>query len=319
MRADRLLSILLHLQANGRMTAATLARRLEVSARTIHRDMEALSAAGVPVYGQRGIGGGWTLDEDYRTNLTALNESETQALFLAAPERLLADLGLRGAAEAALVKLLAALPENRRRDADSTRRRIHVDPPGWHHDEDELPALAILQEAVWRDSKLRLSYARADGTAVERDVDPLGLVAKGRLWYLVAAVDGQPRTYRVSRVREAVLLGEPAVRPRDFDLAAYWAQSSAGFVAALPRFRMTVRAAPEVVERLTAIGWYVRIERRGEPETDGWTAFDLVLHSEEEAVRYALGFGAQMEVLEPRALRGEVLRRAQKTAALYGV
>jgi predicted DNA-binding transcriptional regulator YafY len=175
----------------------------------------------------------------------------------------------------------------------------------------------VLQDAIWRDRRLHLRYARSDGVAVDRDVDPLGLVAKGRLWYLVAAVEGRPRTYRVSRVRAAELLDEPAVRSPDFDLAAFWAQSSAGFVEALPRFRMTVRAAPGVEERLTTIGWFVRVERAGEPAADGWTTFDLVLHSEEEALRYALGFGGRMEVLEPQALRDLVCGRAREALALY--
>src|SRR5215212_9732508 len=222
MRADRLLSILLLLQTHRRMTAGALAQRLEVSRRTVHRDMEALSMAGVPVYAERGAGGGWVLPDSFRTDLTGLTESEIQALFVSMPTRLLADLGLAQASDAALVKLLAALPSVARRDAEQVRQRIHVDGAGWHQSAETVPALATLQEAVWIDRRVRLNYRRGDGSAVERVVDPLGLVAKGRLWYLVAGVDGEPRTYRISRVEAAEILDEPASRTPDFDLATFW-------------------------------------------------------------------------------------------------
>src|SRR5689334_16595189 len=190
MRADRLLSIMLLLQVHRRITARELARRLEVSERTIHRDMDALGAAGIPIYAERGVGGGWALAEAYQTNLTGLNEAEIQALFLATPPQLLADLGLRQAADAALIKLLAALPAISRRDAEFARQRIHVDGAGWLRAREAVPFLAAIQEALWQDRKLRLTYQRADDTTVERLVDPLGLVAKSSVWYLVAGVDG---------------------------------------------------------------------------------------------------------------------------------
>src|SRR5215468_2621132 len=201
MRADRLLSILMLLQVHRKMTASDLARRMEVCERTIHRDMEALGAAGVPVLADRGSGGGWRLLEGYRTNLTGLNEVEVQALFLSNPPRLLADLGLEKASDAALLKLLAALPAMQRDGAEYVRQRIHVDVAGWRQSEEAVPLLPVLQEAVWRERKLRFTYLRGDGVMVERVVDPLGLVAKGSIWYLVAAVEGEPRSYRISRLK----------------------------------------------------------------------------------------------------------------------
>ena len=317
MRADRLLSILLLLQPHRRLTARELAARLEVSERTIHRDMDALSAAGVPVYATRGANGGWLLAEGYRTNLTGLTEAEVQALFLTTPPQLLADLGLQRAAEAALRKLLAALPSAGRRDAEHARGRVHVDTSGWRRAEEAVPCLPVLQEAVWRERRLRLSYARGDGGAVERELDPLGLVAKGGIWYLVGAVEGQPRTYRVSRVREAALLDEPCVRPPDFDLAAFWAQSSAGFVAALPRYPATVRLAAELFGQLYGLGGYVQVERTSPPDADGRVTVDLRFQLEEEACRFVLGFGAQIEAVRPPELRALVARRAAEVAAFY--
>src|SRR5262245_37673257 len=209
MRADLRLSILLLLQVHRRMTARTLAARLEVSERTIHRDMVALSGAGVPVTAERGTGGGWRLMEEYRTNLTGLNEAEVQALFLAKPPRLLADLRLDKAAEAAVIKLRAAIPATARQGAEEMRQRIHVDVLGWRRAEEAIPYLPILQEAIWQERRLRFTYGyERGGTSVERVADPLGLVAKGNIWYFVAAIEGEVRTYRVSRVRSATLLDE---------------------------------------------------------------------------------------------------------------
>src|SRR5215213_1562185 len=252
--------ILLLLQVNRRMTAGALAARLEVSPRTVHRDMEALSMAGVPVYAERGSGGGWVLPDSFRTEVTGLTEAEIQALFVSTPSRLLADLGLEKASDAALVKVLAALPSVGRRDAEHMRQRIHVDGAGWHQAADEVPTLPTLQEAVWLEQKVRISYRRNDGETVERVVDPLGLVAKGRLWYLVASVAGEPRTYRVSRMQAVEILAEPAERPPEFDLAAFWAASSAELVTNLPRYPITVRIAPEVARRLWIPGAYARVE-----------------------------------------------------------
>src|SRR5918999_3855096 len=187
MRADRLFSIVLLLQAHRLLTARALAERLEVSERTIHRDMEALSGAGIPVVAERGAGGGWSLLGEYRTNLTGLNEAEIQSLFVTRPPRLLADLNLEKAAEGASLKLLAALPTVYRRGAEQARQRIHIDVSGWQRAEEAVPLLHVVQEAVWQERRLRMTYGQEECGAAERVVDPLGLVAKGSVWYLVAA------------------------------------------------------------------------------------------------------------------------------------
>ena len=317
MRADRLLSILLLLQVHRRMTAHELARRLEVSERTIYRDMEALSAAGIPVTAERGAGGGCILLEAYRTNLTGLNEAEIQTLFLTRPARLLADLGLNQASEAALIKLLAALPSMRRRDAEYVRQRIHVDVAGWHQAEEAVPCLPTLQEAVWQERKLYLTYQRNDGTIVERLVDPLGLVAKGSAWYLVAAVEDELRTYRVSRMHAARVTDQACVRPQGFDLAAYWAQSSAQFIANLPRYAVTVRMAAGVLQRVYRAGGYARVEQAGPPDEDGWIKLHFLFDTEEVACGYLLSFGTQVEVVEPQELRERIIDLAASVVAFY--
>jgi predicted DNA-binding transcriptional regulator YafY len=317
MRADRLLSILLLLQTHRRMTAGELARRLEVSERTIYRDMDALSAAGVPVSMSRGTGGGCVLPEGYRTNLTGLNEGEIQSLFLATPARLLADLGLRQAAEGALIKLLAALPSVSRRDAEYARKRIHVDAAGWHRSGEVVAALPALQEAIWRERTVRFTYERSDGARAERRVDPLGLVAKGRVWYLVAVAEGDIRTYRVSRVRDACVTDEPYTRPEGFDLATYWEQSSADFVAALPRYPVTMRVPIGLLSPIRSTLPPGRIEQTGEPDAEGRITLRVRFDIMEEAAGYIFRFGTQLEVLEPVELRDWLARTAASVAAFY--
>lgn len=321
MRADRLLSILLLLQVHRKLTAAQLARRLEVSPRTVHRDMEALSMAGVPVYAERGGAGGWVLPDSFRTEVTGLTDAEVQALFLSTPARLLADLGLEQAADGALVKVLAALPVLARRDAEFMRQRIHVDGAGWRGTQEAVPALATLQEALWLERCVRITYQRpsrhGDGETVQRDVDPLGLVAKGRLWYLVAGVGEDRRTYRVSRVQTVEILDQPSARPPDFDLAAAWTESSSAFVANLPRYHATIRIAPEALPNVWIPGSYAQVQAQSEPDADGWSTLQLLLQTEDEACRYVLGFGVQMEALEPPSLRRRVIESAAAITQFY--
>ena len=318
MRAERLLSIVLLLQSYHQLTARDLAQRLEVSQRTIHRDMEALSFAGIPVIAERGVGGGWSLLGEYRTNLTGLNEAEIQSLFVTKPSRLLADLNLEKAAEGALLKLLAALPSIYRRGAEQMRQRIYVDATGWSRSEETVPLLHTLQDAIWQERKLRMTYQRGECEAVERLVDPLGLVAKGSVWYLVAAVDtGAVRSYRVSRISKAEALDEPCVRPTDFDLAAFWEQSAAQFRAALPRYQTTVRVRPEIISRMSFAGRFARIEQMGERDEEGWVQVKLRFDVEEMACEYALSFGTLLEVMEPLALREKVLEAAKNIVAFY--
>lgn len=319
MRADRLFSIVLLLQSHRQLTSRDLAGRLEVSARTIHRDMEALSGAGVPVIAERGTGGGWSLMGEYRTNLTGLNEAEIQSLFVSKPSRLLADLNLEKAAEGAFLKLLAALPSVYRRGAEHARQRIYVDVTGWNRAEEAVPLLHVLQEAVWQERRVRMLYGRGECDApLERTVDPLGLVAKGSVWYFVAGTDGgEVRSYRVSRVQDVELLDEQITRPADFDLAAFWEQSSAQFRAHLPEYRVRVRVRQEIVARMPYAGRFARIERVGEPDAEGWVEVALRFDVEEMACEYALGFGTQLEVLEPATLRERVLAAAQNVVAFY--
>jgi predicted DNA-binding transcriptional regulator YafY len=311
MKADRLLSALLLLQAHGRLTGRELARRLEVSGRTVHRDMEALSAAGVPVFALRGAHGGWQLDDGWRTQVPGLDEAELRALLMSQP-RMIGDTRLAGAAERAIGKLLASLPVTLRRQAASIRQRLYVDTTGWRGVSENLVMLPIVQEAVSRDRKLKIHYQRPGTEAVERIVDPLGLVAKGSTWYLVANTGEGHRTYRVSRIVEAAVLDEPCVRPPDFELAAYWKSSSERFSGALPRYDALVRAEPRTAGwvRMSRPPWSVQMDDRHEPEPDGWVALRIRFDSEEEACSVILGLGPRVDVIEPQSLRDRVAAEA---------
>jgi predicted DNA-binding transcriptional regulator YafY len=309
MRADRLLSALLLLQAHGRLTGRALAARLEVSARTVHRDMEALSAAGVPVFALRGARGGWQLDEGWRTRVPGLDEAELRALLMAQP-RVLGDARLVRAAERALDKLLAALPASLREQAASMRQRLHVDTTGWSGVPEDLSMLAIAQDAVAHDRKLAFRYLGAGREPpverVDRVVDPLGLVAKGGTWYLVARKPEGYRTYRVSRIEEARLLDEPCERPADFDLAAYWKASIEELQKGWTRYEAVLRVEPRAAESLKRWRAAESVEPGAKAPADGWVTLRVGFDDEDQACFVALGHGARAEVISPPSLRKRV-------------
>jgi predicted DNA-binding transcriptional regulator YafY len=293
------------------MTGRALAKRLEVSERTIHRDMESLGAAGVPVVAERGNGGGWSLMEGYRTQLTGLSESEVQALFVTRPSGLLADLHLDKASDAALIKLLTVLPAVHRRNAELARQRIFIDVSGWNRSSEGVPYLPLLQDAVWRERRVRMLYG-TDCT-VERRVDPLGLVAKGSVWYLVAAIDGDVRSYRVSRVQEATITEEPFARPEGFDLATFWQQSAARFKQLLPRYAVVIRAETSSLPWIRTMIRFGGIDEVSDDTRNGWSRVAMHFDAPEVAQTVLLGFGERIEVLEPVALREAILQSARAT------
>jgi predicted DNA-binding transcriptional regulator YafY len=303
MKSDRLLSALLLLQAHGRLTGRELARRLEVSQRTVHRDMESLSAAGVPVFALRGARGGWQLDQGWRTRVPGLDESELRALLMAQP-RVLGDARLARAAQRALDKLVAAMPPTLREQATSIRQRLHVDTTGWGGVAEDVAALPTVQDAVALDRKLALRYRPAGREPVERTVDPLGLVAKGGTWYLVAQTDGECRTYRVSRIEQARLLGQPSVRPAGFDLAAYWKSSTEELRRAWTRYEATLRLEPRAARSLRQ--WRTTATLP-EADADGeWVTMRVHFDDEDQACFLVLGFGPRVDVIEPASLRRRV-------------
>lgn len=321
MKANRLLSILLMLQTRGAMTAEELARELEVSTRTVYRDIDALGAAGVPVYGERGRAGGYRLLDGYRTRLTGLTPGEAESLFLAVAPGPVAELGLGEMLAAAQLKLMAALPSDLRERAGRIRERFHLDAPGWFRDMESPPHLAAVADAVWEQRRLRVAYRRWGGE-VRRLVDPFGLVLKGGTWYVVAAVDGQPRTYRVSRIIELESLPATFDRPVGFDLATYWSSWVAGFEERLNRAEATIRLSP----RGRALGRVVLnpaaaraiAEHDTPPGTDGWTDLTIPIESLDHGLVELLQLGADVEIIAPAELRERVREAVQRMHELYG-
>jgi predicted DNA-binding transcriptional regulator YafY len=305
MRADRLLSALLLLQAHGRLTGRELAKRLEVSQRTVHRDMEALGVAGVPIFALRGPRGGWQLDEDWRTQVPGLEAAELQALLMAQP-RVLGDARLVRAAERALAKLLAALPATLRDQATSMRQRLHVDPSGWRGVPEDLSLLPVVQDAVSRDRKLEIVYRARRKERGRREVDPLGLVAKGGTWYLVAATPDGLRTFRVSRIEEARLLDQPSQRPSGFDLAEHWRTATEELQREWARYATTLRLAPRAASCLQASRQTSPVSEAGS-DPEGWRTLQVHFEDEEHALFVVLGYASQVEVVAPEGLRDRVL------------
>ena len=288
------------------MTGRALAERLEVSQRTMHRDMEALCAAGVPVTALRGAQGGWQLEKGWRTQVPGLDAAELRALLMAQP-RALSEPRLAAAAERALGKLMASLPGAMREQAVAMRERLHVDANDWRPVSEDLSMLPAVQDAVARDCRLSFDYTRADGERGPRVVDPLGLVVKGMSWYLVARTPRGMRTYRVSRMRAVMPLAISFQRPAKFDLAKHWQRSVSELEALRRRYEAILLLSPQAAESL--IRWCVARPAEvplPKDAPEGWTAMRVDFESEDQALFVALGLGARVRVMEPAALRDRI-------------
>lgn len=312
MRADRLVATLLLMQSRGRVTAAEVATELEVSVATARRDLEALSAAGVPVYPQPGRGGGWSLVGGARTDLSGLSATEAQALFLLVGPA----AAVSGDAKTALRKLVRALPQTFRADAEAAAEAVVVDPTRWgelDHDRPEL--VARLQSAVVRRTLVRLVYVNGAQERSERIVSPWGLVDKDDTWYLIAGTDRGRRTFRVDRIVAAEITGDPADRPDDFELAGAWDQ----VVGRMEELRSTTHATVLVATRYVPIlqdhfGRHCHVE---EHLDDGRTRLRLAAPTPLDIARTLAGWGADVEVVEPGSVRAELARIGAELSARY--
>ncbi len=322
MRASRLLSILLLLQTRGRMTAQELASELEVSLRTIYRDVESLGAAGVPVYADRGPTGGYRLVDGYRTRLTGLTHEEAESLFLAGLPGPAAELGLGTVLAAAELKVLAALPPEMRARAGRVRERFHLDTPGWFRDAERPAHLIAVADAVWNQRTVRVRYRRWRGE-VERLLQPLGLVLKGGAWYLVARASGQVRTYRVARILDLETLDEHFERPDAFELSTFWDTWSQQFRSGLYRGSAVVRLSPHAFEAMLPKLFDPVVARAatasaGPPDDEGWRQVVMPIESIRHAHHDLLRLGAEAEVLDPPALREMFAASAEALVRIYG-
>jgi predicted DNA-binding transcriptional regulator YafY len=323
MRASRLLNAVLLLQTHGRMSARTLAESLEVSIRTIYRDMTALHASGIPVYAEGGPDGGYRLVGGYRTRLTGLTEDEARVLFLTGLPGPAAELGLGALVSAAELKLAAALPPPLLHSANLVRDRFYLDAPGWYAQGDASPHLGRVADALWHQRRIRVGYRRWKApTDVRRTLDPLGLVLKAGVWYLVAAADDgrAPRTYKVNQILEVGVTDERFERPPTFDLRAYWAQYLAQYRDRLHQSDAVVRFSPRALRRLSdLVGPDVRaaVARTGTNDATGWVTATVPIESLVHAEGQFLRFGAEVEVLRPARLRSRLAAVARGLADLY--
>jgi predicted DNA-binding transcriptional regulator YafY len=319
-RASRLVNLLLLLQTRGGLTAAELARELEVSVRTIHRDVEELSAAGVPIFAERGPHGGIRLVDGYRTRLTGMTAEEAEALFLAGLPGPAAQLGLGTVVAAAQLKVMAALPPELRSRASRLVERFHLDAAGWFQADEPVPHLATLAAAVWDGRLVHIRYDRGP-VPVERAIGPLGLVLKGGVWYVVGLVEGQVRTYRASRISDATVADERFDRPLDFDLAAFWGRTASAYEENAPTLTVTVRVRPERLDRLgSVVGDRVlaaseRLPSGADPE--GWQHLRLTVPWPDEVPGLLMGVGSGLEVLDPPWVRDRIAASAARLVERY--
>jgi predicted DNA-binding transcriptional regulator YafY len=321
MKASRLLSILMLLQARGRMTAASLAQAMEVSQRTILRDIDQLSAAGVPLWGERGRQGGFQLREGWSTQLTGMTEPEANALLLAGLPGPATELGLGAAAASARLKMVASLPSAWREQADRVGERLHIDPVDWYRTQDTPMFLREVADAVWRGRRLSVNYESWRGPA-RHELEPLGLVLKAGAWYLLARADGKEswRTYRLASMLTVTTSGRPFKRPRGFELARAWQESARRFEVELRKVQARVRVSPRCLgwlrnARIQAVVLPVQaVVPRAPP---GWREVLMHVESIEHGARQLLGYGAEIEVVEPIELRAELYQQACKLMAAH--
>ena len=323
MRADRLLSMLMLLQTRGQLTARQLAAELEVSERTIYRDVIALNTTGVPIYTEGGPGGGIALVESYQTDLTGLRPEEAQALSMLNIPEPLVRLGVGQELKAALLKLSAAVPPSIREKLAPARHRIHLDAAWWFQPEEPTPCLQIIQQAVWQDRLCQITYRGDFNATSEQVVAPYGLVAKASVWYLIFSRDGHIRAWRVSRIVSAAMLPQSFERPADFNLAAFWQKWCANYEKDRPHYEVHALVSPSLAARLP------RLLRENQPDIlnlppsavqrEGWQAMTLSFENFETARTRILGFGGAIEVLEPLALRTSVADFAQQIRTLYAL
>jgi predicted DNA-binding transcriptional regulator YafY len=319
MRASRLLSILLLLQTRGRMTAGTLAAEFEVSVRTIYRDIDQLSAAGAPVYADRGRSGGFQLMDGYRTRLTGLTDAEAETLFLGGLSGPAAQMGFSGAVTTMQLKLLAALPPERQAAAERLAGRFHLDPVGWYQNPDEAGRLPAIAQAVWTCRRITVCYESWKGE-VARELEPLGLILKAGLWYLAArSAEGrsEPRTYRVSNILELTVGEASFQRPAGFDLAHWWTRASKQFETGIFTGTATLLATQTGLTRLARLGAeQARIAAQADAG-GGWIEVIVPIESVAHAATDFLRLGAEVEVLDPPTLRAAMREGADRLAALY--
>lgn len=321
MRASRLLTILMILQTRGRTSAETLAEELEVSVRTVYRDIDQLSAAGVPVYAETGRNGGFALLDGWKTRLNGLTAPEARALFFSGLPGPAGELGLGEEAAQAELKLLAALPSDWQAEARRMSSRFHLDPRGWFQPGHKPEFLKLVAEAVWSETRIAIRYESWKDVK-DRVIEPLGLVLKGGVWYVVAQRDGNSRTYRLSQIQALGPTGQTFVRPKDFDLPSYWQEATKQFERDIYVGIAHVRATATGLRKLRDLSDTVRraVEALSvTPDADGWCELDVPIEEVGWASHEFTKIGDEVEVLGPPELRSRVVTNISKMARRYGI
>ncbi|MBI9046976.1 MAG: WYL domain-containing protein [Anaerolineaceae bacterium] len=320
MRADRLLAIVLYIQARGVVTAEELAKEMEVSERTIYRDIDALSFAGIPLYAEKGPGGGFSLLESYRTTLTALTQDEIQSLSLLNISEPFIELGLDEALRLGLMKVMAELSGSFQHVESQTRQRLYFD-MGAKKRPRSLPFLDLIYEAIWEDHKLSLSYRfpYQNGIVVTRNACPFGLVVSSGEWYLVWEDQGKIDVYQVRDLVTVKVLKEEFSRPRKFDLASYWNQYLIKRKRKFPRYFVQLLISPDMIYEINQIlgRSQIPVETNCRKNEKDWIQTELVFESFEEARRLLLGFGGAVKVIHPLALRLSIQDFASQIVSRY--
>ncbi len=317
MRSSRLLAILILLQLRGRMSAAELAAEFEVSPRTILRDIDELSAAGVPVYAERGRAGGFQLHDGYQTRLTGFSGDEAQVLMLAGLGAAAADLGVGAEVAASQLKLAASLPPAQGAQARAAAERFLFDPSDWYRSRERPPALSTVAQALWQGRRLRLEYEGWREAAV-RSVDPLGVVLKAGVWYLVAASRGRPATYRVSSVLGAEIEDQPCMRPKGFRLETYWRDRVTAFEASLLTGTARLRLSPRGARRLAELNAAAADALKAASPVEGVVEADIPIESLDQVMTLCLRLGADVEALAPQDLRRRLAEEGARLTRAYG-
>ncbi|MFD2369587.1 helix-turn-helix transcriptional regulator [Brevibacillus sp. GCM10020057] len=320
MRADRLLTIMLLLQSEGRLTAKELAKRLEVSERTIYRDMDALCTAGVPIHAHPGTDGGFFLPRDYRIRLDGLTRPEIHALFLHQPNQLAQQLGIGDALRSALLKLLHALPAPVRGDADWIRDRIFLDSDSWRPSAENVRFLQTAQQAIWEERCVNMTYVSRQGNVAELEMKPYGLIAKGGIWFLAGESGGQVRAFRLARVRSLDITGEPFRRPDGFSLQAFWREWVTHWEEKRARFSAVLDLSAEGVALLAKgsvlPGGTTPASQPSLARKD-WVRITLPFENEEAALACLFALGIHAVVVEPAALASRLQAQAEQLAQFY--
>ena len=319
MKSERLIKIIIKLQQGETVTTRRLADDLEVSERTIHRDMESLSLIGIPVYSERGKNGGWRLVDRWKQSLSYLTEKEIISLFLPTPEKIITELNLDISTKDLKQKLLLSVPERMRKSASTIWERIYIDTGTWRGSKNNKSELKFIQQAVMEERKIKIQYKKGNGEESTYVLNPLGLVAKGSTWYVVAINhEGNYRNFKLSRIINICLQKEYFVRPDEFVLSNYWINSKKQFIKDLPEYEIEVKISRGIIERIMFTSRFVRIKQIDNKQSNSdWINAKLSFPTREEAINFVLGFGNQMKLVAPAELRDELIIRAKQVIQLY--